>query len=40
MRWGLAGASAWWWETGEGEVVSSDCVGNLEIEGQFFFAFP
>lgn len=33
VRWGLAGACAWRWEAGEGEIVSSDCIGNLEMEG-------
>lgn len=28
--WGCVGAGAWGWETGEGEVVGGDCVGDLK----------
>jgi hypothetical protein len=33
VRWGLAGACAWRRKAGESEVVSGDCIGDLEIEG-------
>jgi hypothetical protein len=30
VRWGLVGARTWWWQAGEGEVVSCDGVGDLK----------